>query len=621
MLKVRDVLRKASATLSKDDNITVAQTILRRTGERIVPVVDDKGRVIGFLTRRESIIVTSTKSPLRAVDVARDSPLLTLETDVSEAYQIMMEQRVWEAPVVSDPTNERLEGVTSFRDMIERFIDEGFEPKAGSVAEVMTTDNLEQMIMEPHEKITKVWSRLVLKGLPGVIIVRSRDEPIPVGFITARNLVETGRWRFHREGEARIVAPAKARNVMTRGVVVATPETPIQYVARFMVENDVDVIPVIDKNGFVIGVVSQADIVRAYIEGAKPGRKPVKPVVVVKPVSVEERVVYLSEKQVLEQIFERPRIERVEETGLTAKDALVEELPVITINDTVEHARRLMLRAKSNYVLVIGEDGSIIGVVSKWNMLKSIGLKGPYWKRRTHDMFFIDYVTTRNPPRVKIDEPIENVALKMFDSGSDVAIVEARDGETVGFVTKDSLVKAFIEKEGTSLLVENIMTPRGIGVVHPHHSLAHTVSKMKTYMLDAITVVEGGRVMGVVSANRLPFVAYESSRTGRKSRRLVWVRKLVRGAARLGRYVKVTPLLAIDATVKVRDAVKPADTIYKAFELMEKNNVDGVPVIDEKQVVGVVSKYDILREIVRRAKAKAEKRVRPEISREIKEKV
>ncbi|MCE4617080.1 MAG: CBS domain-containing protein [Desulfurococcales archaeon] len=616
MLKVRDVSRKPSSVLRKETSITTARALLRRSGERILPIIDENGRVSGFITRRETVIVTSAKSALRTVDVARSNPVLLPEMDVDTAYRIMTEQRVWEAPVVSDPVHERLEGVFSFRDLIEKFMEEGFEPKARSVADVMTVENLDLMLMTPDEKVTKAWSRLVLKGLPGIVVVRSKENPVPVGLITIKNLVDSGRWRFHREAETKLSTPAKIKTIMTRGVVVATPETPLEHVARFMVENDVDVVPVIDKAGHVVGIVTQADVARAYIEGVKPGRKPVKPVVVVKHVSEEERVVYVSEKQLIEQVLEKPTVEVPREIGLTVKDAVVPELPAISIDDTVEHARKVMLRTRSNYVIVTGQNGSIVGVVSKWNMLKAIGTKGPYWKRRVYDKFFIDYVMTRNPPKVKMDDPIEKVALEMFNTGSDVAIVVDENDEIMGFVTKESLVKVFVEKAGLELLVENVMTPAGIGIVHPHHTLAHVISKMKTYMLDAITVADANKIIGVVSANRLPFVAYENARTGRKSRRLIWVRKLVRGAAKFGRYVRVTPLLAIDATAKIHDSVKPTDTLYKAYQVMEKNNVDGVPVVDNERVIGVISKYDILREIVRRAKI-AEERVK-EIAKKVK---
>ncbi len=49
------------------------------------------------------------------------------------------------------------------------------------------------------------------------------------------------------------------RDMMTTTVVTATPETPLKEVARRMVERAVSGIPVVEADGRVIGVVSEAD--------------------------------------------------------------------------------------------------------------------------------------------------------------------------------------------------------------------------------------------------------------------------------------------------------------------------------------------------------------------------
>ncbi len=601
-MMVSDYMREPLIIVGKNEPVTKVRALLRKYGDRIAVVTGEKGKFLGFLTRRDTAVVTSTKSSLRAVDLARDYPVLTPETPLEKAFKEMISQKVWEAVVIDDPVSNRVIGVITLRDIIEKFLEKGYKPKATTVSEIMTTENVDEMLVTPDERMTKVWSKLVLKSYPAVIVVRSEEQPVPIGIITAKDLVDTGRWRFHRESGSKIVSPAKAKRIMTRGVVVATPDTPIEYIAKTMAKNDFSVIPVIDDNGRVIGVVTQADVVRAYLEGAKPGAVKVKPRVAVKPVPEVERITFVKAESMLQQVLvKRKPVEELPK--VTAKDLAITELPAMSINDTVEHARRLMLRYKTNYIVVTDESGEIIGVVSKWNMLKAISLKGPVWRRRVYDKFFVDYVMTKNPPRVKPDEPLESIALKMLANNSDVVLVEDENGKIVGFVTKDSVVRRFVELRGHKILVENVMTPSRIGIVHPHHSLAHVINKMRTFQLDAITVAEGDRIFGVVSANRLPFVAYEDHINARKSRRLIWVRKLVKGAAKLGRYVKVLPLIAIDAAARTEEYVTQDQTLVDALKKMEELNLDGVPVRDQDgRVLGVVCKYDVLREIVREAK-------------------
>ncbi|ADI31366.1 CBS domain-containing protein [Staphylothermus hellenicus] len=398
---------------------------------------------------------------------------------------------------------------------------------------------------------------------------------------------------------------------MLRGVLVATQDMPVEAVAEVMAKHDIPLVPVIDDDGKVIGVITYEDIIRAYLEGAKPGRVrvPVKIPLPI-PVRAEERIQYVSREQALTQVLVE-KAAPVERAGILADDIMVEELPAITINDTVEHARKEMLRRKTDYLLVLDEEENIVGVVTKWNMLYALGLKGPLWRRRTKDRYFIDYIMTRNVPRVNPDTPIEDVALEMVNSESEVVFVVNESGEIIGYITKDQIIDA-ARKLLVDLLVENVILPGKTGSVHPFHSLYHVVNKMKALYLDALTVYDGSRVLGVVSANRLLFVAFEDAVTGIKSRRLIWVRKLVRGAARRGRYVKITPLVALDVMVPYKKYISPNTLLTRAIDLMKEANLNGIPVLsDDRQVVSIISKNDILRELARRAKklVKVEKKI------------
>ncbi|MCE4624817.1 MAG: CBS domain-containing protein [Desulfurococcales archaeon] len=608
-----EVLREPRTVLLPNTPLVRVRAIMRLTEERIIPIVKDEKtrKLYGFVTRIEAIIPTSTRSNLRVADVARDLPVLKQTDSVDRAVKLLREFKTDSAPVVDD--EGRLVGIVTYTDIIRAFMERGFKPKAETVSEIMTTKNLDKYIVEHNEKINKVWSRFVFRGIPGIVVVRSKEEPYPVGVITPYDLIRKGRWRFHREiKHGKIVTQAKVKRIMTRGAVVATPDTPVEMVAKVMVENDFSIIPVVDEEGRVIGVVTQEDIVRTYMEGAKPGAVRVAPLPMPKPVAVEERPSYMTEQQLITEVAARPK-EEYKEIGITAGDIAREELPAISINDTVEHARKEMLRRKTNYLLVVDEAGRIVGVVSKWNMLKAIALKGPIWRRTVHDKFFIDYVMSKVIPKVKADEPLENVALKMLSNQAEVVIVEDENGETIGFITKDDLVDAYAAHHIGDVRARDLVVPRKLSTVHPHHSLAHVINKMRSLLLDAVTVAEGNIIYGVVSANRLPFIATEDSLRARKSRRLIWVRRLVRAGIRRARFVKIAPLVAADAMTPVKKPIREDATIVEAVQAMKEQGVDGLPVVDsEGRLIGTLSKNSILREMARHARIRVEEvRERP----------
>ena len=605
-MKVWELARKPRVVAPPNAPATSVRALMRDREEPVAVLVDDERtmRFRGYVTWREVIQVTSHLSPLRARDVALDYPVAYADDDVEDAVKRMEEESVIGLPVLRSRQAEEVVGVVTVWDVIRGLAAAGLQPIAETVEEVATKEELDRFLAEPGQEVTKAWSDFIYRGVLGKVVVRGLSDPAPVGLLTPRELVETNRWFFHRESERGLRSVAKIRAVMLRGAPVATPDTPLHYVAKVMVDNMFTLLPVIDPDrGVVVGVVTVFDVVRAYLEGAKPGRaRPAIKVPLPLPPEREEKLVYSSTRKLLVQQVAVAREAKVELLGLTAADVARPELPAVTVDDTVEHARREMLRRRTSYLLVLDESGRIVGVVTKWSMLKAIALRGPIWRRRVHDRYFIDYVMETNLPKVPADASVEEVAYAMAENRAEVVMVVDERGEPVGFVTKDDLVRAYAERETGRARVENVMTPGRAGIVHPHHSLHHVVKKMQTFYLDALTVYDGSRVNGVVSANRLPFVALEDAATGVRSRTLIWVRKLVRGAARRARYVKVTPLVAADVMVPLRTAVEPEADVVRAIELMLRNNVDGVPVVTrDGRVLGVICKNDVVRELARTA--------------------
>ncbi len=603
--------------------LTVIRARARKAEETIIPVLKDyiEEKVIGYLTPIELIMPTSHHTMIRVRDAIREHPIIEQDMTLGEVFEKLQKFKTIGAPVVNNIDEMKLHGVITYNDMLNYLIKAGYKPIAESIAEIMTVKDLDKYIVTAKDRVNKVWSRIVYRGQPGVVVVRSEEEPIPQGIVTYHEFIRRGRWLFHRESEQQITTPAKVQRIMLRGVLVATKDMPVEAVAEVMAKHDIPLVPVIDEQGHVIGVITYEDIIRAYLEGAKPGRVPV-PIKVPMPIPVkaEERILYITREKTLSQVLVE-KVVTIERAGIMAEDIMIDELPAITINDTVEHARKEMLRRRTDYLIVLDEEENIVGVVSKWNMLYALGLKGPLWRRRTKDRYFIDYIMTKNVPRIKPDTPLEDIALQMVNTESEVVFVVDESGEIIGFITKDKVIEAAKETL-RDLLVENVILPGKTAAVHPFHSLYHTVNKMKALYLDALTVYDGSNVLGVVSANRLPFVAFEDAVTGIKSRRLIWVRKLVRGAARKGRYVKITPLVALDVMVPYRKYIPPNTLLTKAIDMMIEANLNGIPVLsDDRQIVSIVSKNDILRELARRAKKLVEVKKKAEEAEERKEKI
>ncbi|TRM93711.1 hypothetical protein DJ526_03210 [Sulfolobus sp. A20-N-G8] len=57
------------------------------------------------------------------------------------------------------------------------------------------------------------------------------------------------------------------KDIMSKKILVAYEEDPLVNVADFMRKNNIGAVAVIDKNGKLIGILTERDIVRAVSDG------------------------------------------------------------------------------------------------------------------------------------------------------------------------------------------------------------------------------------------------------------------------------------------------------------------------------------------------------------------
>jgi acetoin utilization protein AcuB len=64
----------------------------------------------------------------------------------------------------------------------------------------------------------------------------------------------------------RVLSRVQIREVMTEEVMTTTADVPVEDVARLMTENRVGGLPVLDGEDHVIGVITETDIFKAFVE-------------------------------------------------------------------------------------------------------------------------------------------------------------------------------------------------------------------------------------------------------------------------------------------------------------------------------------------------------------------
>jgi CBS domain-containing protein len=141
----------------------------------------------------------------------------------------------------------------------------------------------------------------------------------------------------------------KVGDVMTRSVATVHPETPLKDVAALMVERGISGVPVVDADGSVLGIVSEADFV------------------------IKERGVVADRNRLLARVFgksskERAELAKIEAT--TAGEAMTSPALTVGATDTLQWAAEQMASRRVNRLPVV-EEGRLVGIVTRADLVRA----------------------------------------------------------------------------------------------------------------------------------------------------------------------------------------------------------------------------------------------------------
>ncbi len=136
----------------------------------------------------------------------------------------------------------------------------------------------------------------------------------------------------------------KVRNVMSTDVVTVREGTPFKDVVRALSSRDVSAVPVVDRDGHVLGVVSEADLL------IKQGTQEVE-----------------FTRSLMSWWSGRRNLRR----AVATTAATLMTTPAITVSDnaTVAGAARLMTQHNVKRLPVVDADGKLVGIVSRKDVL------------------------------------------------------------------------------------------------------------------------------------------------------------------------------------------------------------------------------------------------------------
>jgi CBS domain-containing protein len=126
-----------------------------------------------------------------------------------------------------------------------------------TVAEVMNTSVL---TVDPTASIGEAAEKMIDAGVGAVVVME--DMARIVGIVTERDILRAVAQRA-RAAEARV------RQWMTESVVTIEPDTEIKQAAKMMFENNFRHLPVVNKDGRLLGIASLRRLSQYEFEHAK----------------------------------------------------------------------------------------------------------------------------------------------------------------------------------------------------------------------------------------------------------------------------------------------------------------------------------------------------------------
>ena len=109
------------------------------------------------------------------------------------------------------------------------------------------------IVVKDYEKVQRISQILIKHRLSGVPVVNANKNI--VGFVSERDIIA---------GMSGDVARKKAKDIMTREVVNAQADTPLEELSKLFSEKPIRYIPIVD-DGKIVGVVSRKDVINKLL--------------------------------------------------------------------------------------------------------------------------------------------------------------------------------------------------------------------------------------------------------------------------------------------------------------------------------------------------------------------
>lgn len=146
----------------------------------------------------------------------------------------------------------------------------------------------------------------------------------------------------------------KVKEIMKKEVVTITKETTVEEIAKILSSNNVSGVPVVDEENRVIGIVTEADLLCKEKDPHIPSY-----------IELLGGIIYIGGLYEYEKELQKL-------TAFNAERLMTEKVLTIGPEEEVKKAAAFMVENKINRLPVVDEEGKLVGIVSRSDIIKSM---------------------------------------------------------------------------------------------------------------------------------------------------------------------------------------------------------------------------------------------------------
>ncbi len=312
-LRVKDIMTDNPVEVSSSHNIGGALGIMKKRGVSTLLVIN-RGRLDGTISYRDIVEkgIDSTAKVRRAV---KKTPTITVNEPLVEAAAVLASSGLKALPVLGH--DKKVYGVLARLDVVRTVASSVGFPGDLELRRVMSHP---VHTVNEDETIGKTRDLMLENGVRRLPVLDKKSEL--VGIITFRDVAQSiyitereKMTRGERSGEVVTRLSLPVKGLMTRVVQHLKINDSVKKAAKLMVERDISGVPILNELGELVGVITQADVVRLVTQLKKVKRHPI-------------RIIGLEG----EEDFVRSTVNQIVTSKVRKLSRIVRDLRLVTVN-------------------------------------------------------------------------------------------------------------------------------------------------------------------------------------------------------------------------------------------------------------------------------------------------